>query len=141
MSTEALFLGQNKLEGTLPNALGELEFATSLEELSLFNNQITGPLPDVSGLTNLAHLDFSSTLLNGTFPMAGLDQLTSLQVLNLVRMVAIQGTLSSSLTSLTNLRQFMTSGAYLYGSIPEAIGNMESLGKEHRIAEVLDSQY
>lgn len=72
--------------------------------------------------------------------MEGLDQLTSLQVLNLVRMVAIQGTLSSSLTSLTNLRQFTTSGAYLYGTIPETIGNMESLGKEHHIDEIRDHQ-
>lgn len=129
-STEEVHFANNKLTGTLPE-LGEKEFARSLKVLSLDKCVIEGTVPDLSRLVNLVKLHLSDTLIADVFPFKGLEKLTHLEELLLHRTNAVQGTLPSSLDMLANLKLFVVTGTYMYGTIPESIGNMVALGKRN----------
>jgi Leucine-rich repeat (LRR) protein len=74
-------LGNNKLNGTIPQEIGQL---TMLLVLDLSQNNITGPIPDsVGNLTNLEILDLSRNKLTGLIP-ASLTQLNFLSTFNVV---------------------------------------------------------
>ena len=53
-----LDLRTNNLAGTLPDELGDF---TGMQEIYLQDNGLTGPIPDLSGLTGLTHLDWPET--------------------------------------------------------------------------------
>ena len=60
-----LALGNNNLVGTLPDELGDL---TALTTLYLWGNKLSGPIPDLSGLTGLTTLDLGQNELTGPVP-------------------------------------------------------------------------
>ena len=73
-------LSQNRFEGEIPNAIGELH---SLRGLNLSHNRLIGPIPQSMGnLRNLESLDLSSNMLTGGIPTE-LSNLNFLEVLNL----------------------------------------------------------
>ncbi|KFK45034.1 hypothetical protein AALP_AA1G335600 [Arabis alpina] len=133
-------LKQKGIHGTLPSNLQTL---TELTVLELFLNQISGPIPDLSGLTRLQKLNlhdnlFTSVPKNLFFGMSSLQEVflennpftsweipdtikeaTSLQNLTLSN-CSITGKIpdffgSQTLPSLTNLK---LSQNYLYGELP-----------------------
>ena len=53
-----------------------------MQELYLWGNELSGPIPDLSGLTALKHLSLSENLLTGEIP-ASLGNLTNLSTLYL----------------------------------------------------------
>ena len=71
-----LSLSDNGLHGPLP----DLSPLTSLEVLGLSHNRLTGPIPDLSALTNLKTLSLHSNQLAGPIPdlsaLIGLEWLT-----------------------------------------------------------------
>ena len=74
-----LNLAKNNLTGTIPASLGNL---TSLDFLWLWDNELSGPIPDLSGSPNLGSLDLARNRLTGTMP-TWLGDLTSLYHLDL----------------------------------------------------------
>ena len=96
-------LGNNNLSGTLPQ--NELHGLTHLRKIDLSSNKIEGPLPeDLGQLSNLQALCMEDNSLTGTFP-ASYGQLTSLEELNLVDNELV-GSIPSQvgrMTSLTNI--------------------------------------
>lgn len=126
--TEEFFVGRNHLVGTVPSVLEAN--ATSLQRLALSGNELTGAIPNLSGLTNLLELRLGRTFMTGVFPLECLDKITNLEVLELEHLSGDQNDLLPSLIPLTNLRILDFSGTRLFGTIPESIGNLLSLGKQ-----------
>ena len=78
---EQLWLYNNQLTGEIPAELGDL---TNLEQLLLSNNQLTGEIPaELGDLTSLTTLLLSNNQLTGEIP-AELGSLAGLEVLSLV---------------------------------------------------------
>lgn len=103
---------------------------TKLKRVDVSRNLfLTGELPNLSGLTKLTELRLGSTDMTGTFPLESLDQLTRLEVLGLEDLKDSQYDLLSSLSSLTNLRILHVARTNLFGTIPESLGDLVSLGK------------
>lgn len=127
---EALSLSENKLVGSLPPTVEG--YATGLQQLVLGSNDITGPMPDLSGLASLRELDLAFTGVMGPFPLGGLDELSRLETLKLDGISNLQGDLLSSLTALLSLRFLSLQWTDMAGTIPTSIGNMTSLGKTIR---------
>ena len=114
-----LNLRTNNLVGTLPDELGNF---TGMLQIYLQDNGLTGPIPDLSSLTSLTHLEMARNQLSGSIP--ALVTLTSLQRIYL-QDNGLTGTIPdlSGLTSLTHL-DLARNG--LSGSIP-APGALTSL--------------
>nr|TKW37922.1 hypothetical protein SEVIR_1G080900v2 [Setaria viridis] len=75
-----LFLGNNKLTGTIPKEIGHLK---SLAELNLSFNYLSGEIPQqLCSLKNLQVLDLSSNYLTGEIPLA-LNELSFLAKFNI----------------------------------------------------------
>ena len=72
-----LRLSNTGLSGPIP----DLSPLTNLTTLDLSHNQLRGPVPDLSALTSLTSLNLSSNQLRG--PVPNLNTLTSLTSLNL----------------------------------------------------------
>ncbi|MEK8018242.1 MAG: hypothetical protein VSS75_015310, partial [Candidatus Parabeggiatoa sp.] len=60
----ALNLYNNRLSGPLP----DLSALTNLEELNLYQNKLTGVFPDLSKLTHLKKVNFRNNRLTGSIP-------------------------------------------------------------------------
>ena len=72
---QVIVLDRNGLSGSLPARLNQLKF---LRSFSAIGNQLTGPIPPLSGLQNLAYFDVSQNQLMGALPdLIGLARLTS----------------------------------------------------------------
>lgn len=148
-------MGDNNLNGTVPNILEEGAAAVSIgnifegnendtpntiletnktnfQRLVLSKNEdLTGPLPDLSGLfSSLVELGLGSTHMSGTFPIANIANHTRLEVLDLAALRNPQSDLLQSLTALTNLKMLNLENSRLHEKIPESIGNLVSLGKQ-----------
>ena len=92
----SLVLYNNQLSGSIP----DLSSLTNLQILSLYNNQLTGSIPDLSSLTNLTSLILYNNQLSGNIP--DLSNLSNLQYLELFSN-QLSGSIPTSLGSLTNL--------------------------------------
>ncbi|KAI9116287.1 hypothetical protein K1719_012454 [Acacia pycnantha] len=114
---KSLGLTVNFMEGSLPESIISL---TSLIELSLGNNNLTGSLPQQGGLCNmknLVYLDLSSNKFDGQLPMC-LGNLTSLRTLRLFNN-SFEGNFPSSLfQTLRSLSAIFLSDDYFNGSFP-----------------------
>lgn len=129
-TTETFLVGRNLLQGTVPSIPEANE--TVLQRLVLSKNDLTGAIPNLSGLVNLTELRLGRTRMTGAFPPECLGKLSQLQFLDLEDLKDGQHPdLLPSLTSMTNLKELHLERARLHGTIPESIGNMTSLGK-HR---------
>jgi Leucine-rich repeat (LRR) protein len=77
---KVLFLGNNKLTGTIPKEIGHLK---SLNALNLSFNNLSGEIPhQLCSLTKLQVLDLSSNYLTGEIPLA-LSKLSFLAKFNI----------------------------------------------------------
>ncbi|XP_071735632.1 receptor-like protein EIX1 [Rutidosis leptorrhynchoides] len=121
---ETLILNDNKLNGFIPESLGNL---TSLQDLVLSGNQLTGPIPTSIGkLAFLQRLDLSENLLNGTIP-SSMGRLSKLQFLDLSSNL-LQGSIPDSTGQLSKLQFLDISNNSLSGVITEAhFANMSML--------------
>ena len=110
-SLEELDLNDNQLTGGIPAELGDL---TYLRWLALAGNQLTGGVPaELGSLTNLELLDLSYNQLTGEIP-AELGTLSNLTDLNLSRN-QLSGEIPLELGSLANLEWLDLSGNQLSG--------------------------
>jgi hypothetical protein len=142
-----LNLGENGLNGTLPNSLGNLSNLThlnlspnnitgsipeslgnlsNLTVLHLYSNNITGSIPESLGnLSNLTQLSLSSNNITGSIPES-LGNLSNLDDIEL-QQNNITGPIPNSLANLNNLTIFWAYGNEINGSIPESLGNLSNL--------------
>ena len=118
INLQALYLYGNQLTGSIPDLSG----LTSLQYLYLNDNQLTGSIPDLSGLESLVELALYNNQLTGYIP--DLSDLTSLTYLDLERN-KLTGTIPD-LSGLTSLQELWLSDNQLTGSIPDLSG-LESL--------------
>ena len=110
-----LELGNNNLVGTLPDELGDL---TELTTLYLWGNGLSGPIPDLSGLTGLTHLVLSSNQLTGEIAwLGGLTKLTTVYLWG----NELSGPIPD-LTGLTALIYLSLSQNKLTGELPDVSG-------------------
>ena len=116
-----LELGNNNLVGTLPDELGDL---TSLHTLQLWGNGLSGPIPDLSGLTELTTLSLSSNQLTGSIP-ASLGSLTKLTTVYLWGN-ELSGPIPD-LSGLTELTTLSLSQNKLTGEIPASLGTLTKM--------------
>jgi hypothetical protein len=114
-SVISISLDENNLTGTLPANLNAL---TNLAVFTVGANQLTGPIPTLTGLTKLDHFDVSSNQLVGTIP--ALTGLTSLAYFD-VSGNRLSG-LIPALTGLTQLESLFINDNQLTGPIPSATG-------------------
>jgi hypothetical protein len=117
-----LNLGENRLQGTLPNLIG----FSYLEQLNLFENQLDGPLPDLTTLTNLKVLNLRNNQLSGSLP--DFSQLTLLEKVSFYDN-QLCGQIPD-LSALTNLEQIDLINNQLTGPIPDLsqLNNLKNLG-------------
>ncbi len=101
----------NNLNGTLP----DLSALTELLYVALSNNQLTGSIPDLSAFTKLHTLGVNGNQLTGNIP--DLSNLTQLKTLYLYSN-QLSGTIPD-LSTLTNLEDIRLYNNQLTGSIPD----------------------
>jgi Leucine-rich repeat (LRR) protein len=123
VGSDELLLGDNHFTGSIP---ASLEDAVSLEIISLFRNDLEGPLPSLSKLSNLKTLIFNNTLLEGSIPR-GWGDLSRLEILDLSEMGKVNTTIPQSFTKLSRLTTLILDGTRIRGTIPESLGDMIAL--------------
>ncbi|XP_004308368.1 PREDICTED: probable LRR receptor-like serine/threonine-protein kinase At4g36180-like [Fragaria vesca subsp. vesca] len=130
-------------------------YNTSLVDINLVNNELSGSIPDVFGnMSSLAHLDLSYNILEGAFPLSfsklcslrylalaannlsgryyDIFQIlsncaqSSLEILDLQGNYHIVGWLPNH-TTFPYLKRLSLSGTGLIGRVPESIGQMSKL--------------
>nr|KYP40025.1 putative receptor protein kinase TMK1 [Cajanus cajan] len=108
-------IGRLNLQGTLPNALNNL---THLQHLEFQFNNISGPLPSLSALTNLRVLIAANnrlTALPSDFPAA----LSQLQALEIDNNPFQPWHIPHSLPNASSLQNFSANSANLIGTLPD----------------------
>jgi Leucine-rich repeat (LRR) protein len=119
----ALSLPFNKLNGTLPDALGNLMHLTTL---NLSENALQGTIPaSLGSLSNLTRLELNYNHLSGSIP-SEFGALTGLRMINLGSN-DLTGSLPPELGQLVNLRAFFADNNALNGPIPPEFGNLTNL--------------
>ena len=112
------------LAGTLPAGITALD---ALERLTLTDNDLTGEIPDLTGLDSIKWLVLGGNAFTGGIP-ASLGNLDSLLRLWLHRNEGgFEGGIPAELGSLPNLRYLMLHGNGLTGEIPSELGNATNL--------------
>ncbi|KAH9667867.1 protein kinase domain-containing protein [Citrus sinensis] len=118
----AIYLGGNKLNGTIPITLGKLQ---KLQLLSFEDNHLEGSIPDdLCHLAALFQLDLGGNMLSGFIP-ACFGNLTNLKKLNLG-----SNQLTSTSSTLWNLKYILylnLSSNSFTGPLPLGIGNLKVL--------------
>lgn len=124
---EWLFIGKNRLTGSIPSEIGEL---SNVEYLYMDGNLLTGSLPtEMGSLTELRELDIHDTLISGSLPdefFTGLGE-----YLNVLDLSSSQfsGTLTTQLGSLSTVDWLLISDNQFTGTIPSEVGRMRSLNR------------
>ncbi|XVF00283.1 hypothetical protein REPUB_Repub03eG0271600 [Reevesia pubescens] len=90
-SLRELDLSSNRLNGSFPTSFKQL---SELALLNLHNNQLTGPLPDLTKLSSLKHLDIRNNRFNGTVTES-LGYLSELEILEASRN-SLEGVISEA---------------------------------------------
>ena len=121
----ALNLWQNQLSGQIP----DLSALSNLTNLDLGQNELTGPIPDLDALSNLTELDFRHNQLSGQIP--DLDALSNLDHLDL-GFNRLSGSIPE-LGALTSLTYLHLRANRLSGQIPDlsALSNLRTLYLSH----------
>ncbi|KAL5212795.1 hypothetical protein ABZP36_023642 [Zizania latifolia] len=124
-SLRVLSLAQNRLQGVIPNSIGNL--STTLQQLLLGENNLLGVVPPMGNLHSLVSLSFGENNLGGSIG-DWIGKLQNLQGLELSGNNFV-GTIPSSIGNLTRLTQLLLDGNKFEGSIPSSIGNLSQLSK------------
>jgi Leucine-rich repeat (LRR) protein len=120
---QALAFGSNHLSGTIPSELGQL---FSLRRLNLTSNQLSGTIPSELGqLSPMIVLDFSFNELSGTIP-SELGQLSQLGILFLYSN-QLSGTIPSELGQLSAMIELNLASNQLSGTIPSELGQLSAM--------------
>ncbi len=118
-----LSLTNNNLSGPLPTEMGDL---TQLQTLQLWSNNLTGTIPNsIGNLSNLIELDLNNNKLTGAIPSA-VGTITTLQKIRLDRN-QLTGALPNSIFNLVNLTSLELGDNQLSGSLPSTISNLTNL--------------
>lgn len=118
----SLELSDNNLNGTLPDAIGELKY---LRKLDLSYNSVKGRIPKgVFNLRRLIVLNLQENNLTGQIPLLG--RFGKLAILNISNN-DLSGKLPRSLGRAKKIQRFSLSNNNFKGPVPRAIGKMESL--------------
>ena len=119
----SLELFEKGLSGSLPR----LEGLTSLEEVVLSGNKLTGSIPEklFQGLTSLKEVYLANNQLSGSIPEKLFQSPTSLQVVDLHGSIygnKLSGSIPEKLfEGLTSLQRVLLNSNQLTGSIPEKL--------------------
>ena len=118
-----LFLNGNKLEGPIPEELGNL---TKLKRLFLDANKLNGTIPkELGNLTELKYLYLQNNNLTGNIPKE-LSMLSGLGVLSLAGN-ELDGPIPPELGELNKIATLYLSDNNLSGEIPKELGNLTHL--------------
>ena len=120
----SLRVGDNRLDGTLPDAL----FGLPLQELHLNANFFGGSISNaISQASSLESLRLGPNSFEGPIPTS-IDFLTNLKELSIERIWGLTGRLPESFSlKLTKLERFILKETGVIGNIPASIGNMKNL--------------
>ena len=119
-----IYLRDSGLAGEIPAGITALD---ALKKLTLTDNDLTGEIPDLSGLDNIQVLVLGGNAFTGGIP-ASLGNLESLLRLWLHRNDGgFEGGIPAELGSLPNLRYLMLYGNDLTGGIPSELGDATNL--------------
>ncbi|CAL5060232.1 unnamed protein product [Urochloa decumbens] len=119
-----LDLGKNKLNGKIPDSIGQLK---RLQEIHLDYNNISGELPStLSDCTNLVTINLKSNNLSGELAKVNFSTLHNLKTLDLLYN-NFTGTIPESIYSCRNLVALRLSGNNLGGQLSPRIDNLKSL--------------
>ncbi|KAI3700105.1 hypothetical protein L2E82_44722 [Cichorium intybus] len=110
--------GNQNLKGSLPQTLNNL---TELQVLEFQNNQLTGPLPSLSGLTQLQNLLLNYNNLS-SIPSDFFDGMSSLQHVYLDYNGFSSWSIPDSLKSASTMQVFSATSANITGKIPDFFG-------------------
>lgn len=110
--------GNQNLKGSLPQTLNNL---TELQVLEFQNNQLTGSLPSLAGLTQLQNLLLSENSLS-SIPTDFFDGMSSLQHVYLDYNGFSSWSIPDSLKSASSLQVFSATSANITGKIPDFFG-------------------
>ncbi|KAK6937858.1 Leucine-rich repeat-containing N-terminal, plant-type [Dillenia turbinata] len=117
-------LSSKSLSGSLPSDLNQLK---NLKSLSLQRNQLSGPLPSLSDLSNLQSVFLDNNNFSSV-PSSFLSGLTSLQTFSISENPGLEPwTIPEGLADSSNLMEFLASRANIVGSIPDLFGKLTSL--------------
>lgn len=116
---QTLWLYDNQLSGSIP----DLSALVNLQELYLFANQLSGSIPDLSALVNLRSLELDYNQLSG--PIPDLSTLVNLQWLRLGHN-QLSGNIPISLTTLSELSWLQLANNCLTASEPAVVAFLDS---------------
>ncbi|RDY04112.1 Receptor protein kinase TMK1, partial [Mucuna pruriens] len=108
-------IGRQNLQGTLPSTLRNL---TQLQHLELQYNNISGPLPSLSGLTNLRVFMASSNRLSAV-PADFFDGMSQLQAVEIDDNPFQPWEIPQSLRNASGLQNFSANSANVRGAVPD----------------------
>ncbi|KAJ4841198.1 hypothetical protein Tsubulata_027268 [Turnera subulata] len=118
-----LYLRRNRLSGALPDCIGLL---TSLRILALDANALSSPIPmSLWGLKDLLTLMLSFSSFNGSLPLQ-VGQMVALTQLNLSGNHFF-GNIPSTLGQLKDLSTLFLCNKRFQGAIPESLGKLKGL--------------
>ena len=112
------------LSGGVPTWLNSM---SGLESLSLWGNDLSGPIPRLTGMTSLVLLKIQSNRLSGGVPAWLGDMSSTLDGLY-IHGNPLGGTIPPELGRLTRLRRLWIHSSNLTGTIPAELANMSNLG-------------
>ncbi|CAN1296065.1 Receptor-like kinase TMK3 [Linum perenne] len=110
------------LKGTLPQELANL---TALDRVEASGNQLTGPLPDLSGLSSLTYLNVMGNRFDSIPPnfFSGLGDVIIVNFDN----KGLTGSISPNFSLLSSLQKLILSRNDLTGTIPEELSKLANL--------------
>ncbi|KAJ3107384.1 hypothetical protein HDU97_004266 [Phlyctochytrium planicorne] len=103
-------LGKNQLAGPIPS----LSKLTNLQYLGLANNQFNGSIPEfIASMTSLRNLDLSDNQFSGTIP-SSISQIKDLEIIA----NELSGEIPPSIFDFRSLKEFRVNSNNLYGELP-----------------------
>jgi hypothetical protein len=131
---EIVIFYNNFFFGTLPESI----YQPRLNELLIYGNKMTGPLPSTfDTATNLASMNVMKNKFTGQIP-SGLGRLTSL-VFCVFSTNYFSGPLPTNLTSLVKLQVFQVVNTFVTGPVPPSFGDVPNLFELYLTTSYLSS--